>query len=114
MSAPGCDGEVAAGVPSAPADVAGASAGTDGLTLTWDAPAVTGDGPVTGYVVSRSGSATTQTLGADARSHTFTGLAAGTTYQLSVRAVNATRRRSVGHGQRHDGGADAGRAGRSA
>ena len=90
VSAPGCDGEVAAGAPGAPAAVAGAGAGTDGLTLSWDAPTVTGDGPVTGYVVSRSGSATTQTLGAAARSHTFTGLAAGTTYQLSVRAVNAS------------------------
>ena len=90
VSAPGCDGEVAAGSPGAPADVTGATAGTDGLTLAWDAPAVTGDGPVTGYVVSRSGSAATQTLGAAARSHTFTGLTPGTTYQLSVRAVNAS------------------------
>ncbi|MDP3967436.1 MAG: fibronectin type III domain-containing protein [Nocardioides sp.] len=90
ISAPGCDGEVAEGVPSAPGDVAAGSAQTDALTLSWSAPATEGGTPVTAYVVTRSGSADSVTLPSEARSHTFTGLTAGTTYQLSVRAVNAT------------------------
>ncbi|WP_263457803.1 fibronectin type III domain-containing protein [Nocardioides ochotonae] len=85
----GCDGETAAGAPGTPRDVAATSAERT-LTLTWSAPETQGDGPVTGYLVTRSGSAETQTLPADARSHTFTGLEVGTTYQLSVRAVNGT------------------------
>lgn len=90
VSAPGCDGEPAVGVPGGPGGVALGGAEADSLTLTWSAPADPGDGPVTGYVVSRSGTSTTEPLGADARSHTFTGLAAATSYELSVRAVNAT------------------------
>ncbi|GAA4696406.1 hypothetical protein GCM10023226_38560 [Nocardioides nanhaiensis] len=90
VSAPGCDGALAEGVPGEPDQVVGSAAGTDSLTLTWAPPASQGDGPVTGYIVSRSGSATTERVGADARSHTFTGLTPGTTYELSVRAVNAT------------------------
>jgi hypothetical protein len=90
VSAPGCDGALAEGVPGEPGGVVGSAGGTDNITLTWSAPTTEGDGPVTGYVVSRSGSATTEQLGADARSHTFTGLTAATTYELSVRAVNAT------------------------
>ncbi len=89
ISAPGCDGAVVAGTPGTPTDVAASVGGTASLALTWSPPADVGSGPVTGYVVSRSGSAATETLGADARSHTFTGLEAGTTYQLSVSAVNA-------------------------
>ena len=85
----GCDGDTAAGAPGTPRDVAVTSA-ERALTLTWSAPETQGDGPVTGYLVTRSGSAETQTLPADARSHTFTGLEAGTSYQLSVRAVNGT------------------------
>lgn len=88
VSAPGCDGALPDGVPGDPGDVVGSVGGTDTLTLTWSAPTIEGDGPVTGYVVSRSGSATSEQLGADARSHTFSGLTAGTTYQLSVRAIN--------------------------
>lgn len=86
----GCDGAAADGVPSSPSGVTAGSSTTQSLTLTWSAPGTTGSGPVTGYVVSRSGSAAVQTLPADARTHTFTGLVAATTYQLSVRAVNAS------------------------
>jgi hypothetical protein len=90
VSAPGCDGAPAAGTPSAPGNVSGVSPGPGSLTLSWDAPAAPGSGPVTGYLVSRSGSANAETLAADARGYTYSGLAAGTTYLLSVRAVNAT------------------------
>jgi hypothetical protein len=90
VGAPGCGGDPVPGVPGAPQDLAAGSATLDSLTLTWTEPADLGDGPVTGYVVSRSGTTQTWTLGADARSHVFTGLSAGTSYQLSVRALNAT------------------------
>lgn len=92
VSAPGCDGLEETGVPGPPTDVRASVGGTDSLTLSWSPPADPGDGPVTGYVVSRWGTAVTQALAADARSHTFTGLSAGATYQLSVHAVNATGR----------------------
>ena len=90
VTAPGCDGAVGAGTPSAPTTVSGATAGTGALTLSWDAPAAPGNGPVTGYVVSYSGSTGSEVLPADARDHTFTGLVAGMNYLLSVRAINAT------------------------
>ncbi len=90
VSAPGCDGAQVDGVPSAPNSVSAAVDGTDSLTMSWSAPDLAGDGPVTGYLVTRSGTDTTETLPASARSHTFTGLSAGTTYQLAVRAVNGT------------------------
>ncbi|WP_341228895.1 fibronectin type III domain-containing protein, partial [Nocardioides salarius] len=90
VSAPGCDGALADGVPGEPGGLEGRAGGTDTLTLTWSEPPTEGSGPVTGYVVGRSGSDTTEEVDADTRSHTFTGLSAGTTYELSVRAVNAT------------------------
>lgn len=90
VSAPGCDGAASPGVPSAPSAVATGPAQVDALTLTWSAPASEGSGPVTAYVVNRSGSAASTTLPAAARSHTFTDLTPGTAYQLSVRAANAT------------------------
>lgn len=90
VQAPGCDGKLADGVPSTPNGVTASVGGTGSLALAWSAPSAAGSGPITGYVVTRSGSTTTETLPADARSHTFTGLAPGTTYQLSVRAVNAS------------------------
>ena len=89
VGAPGC-GQASTGVPGAPTSVVAAPAGTGALTLSWAPPASVGGGPVTGYVVSRSGSAGTETLPADARSHTFTGLTPATGYQLTVRAVNAS------------------------
>ncbi|MGB0099766.1 MAG: fibronectin type III domain-containing protein [Nocardioides sp.] len=94
VSAPGCDGEHATGVPGSPTAVAGTADGGDRLTLSWSAPDSEGDAPITGYVVARSGSAVVEAVAAEARSHTFTGLEAGATYELSVRAVNA-----VGAGQ---------------
>jgi hypothetical protein len=89
VSAPGCNGDVADGAPGEPVGVTPGAAGQASVTMSWSAPSTSTGGPVTGYVVTRSGSATSQTLGPDARSHTFSGLDAGTTYQLSVRAINA-------------------------
>lgn len=90
VQAPGCDGGPVDGAPDAPAGVAPGSVGRTEITLTWAEPAAEGSGPVTGYVVSRSGTTAVQNLSSSARSHTFTDLAPSTSYQLSVRAVNET------------------------
>lgn len=89
VTATGCE-DVPSGAPSAPQGAAAGSAALGSLTLSWQAPADPGSSPVTSYVVSRSGTTQTWTLPATARSHVFTALAAGTSYALSVRAVNAT------------------------
>jgi hypothetical protein len=96
VSAPGCQGTPVDGVPSVPQALAAGAAALDALTLSWAAPADAGSSPVTGYVVSRSGTDQTWTLPATARSHVFNALAPGTSYALSVRAVNATGAGPVG------------------
>lgn len=84
----------AAAVPSAPTAVAVTTTGTS-ATLTWAAPTSTGGAAVTGYVVARNGVDTSGTgawsgpVAATARSATFNLLKPGTTYVLTVRAVNS-------------------------
>ncbi|MDR0425609.1 MAG: fibronectin type III domain-containing protein [Clostridiales bacterium] len=74
-------------VPDAPANLAAAvSAGR--VDLTWVAPAYDGGAPITAYQVSGDGGSTWECVGLST-SHTFTGLANGTTYTFKVRAVNA-------------------------
>ncbi len=68
---------------TASADYAGRS-----VTVGWAPPASDGGSPVTGYVVSADPGSGPQTLAADARSHTFTGLERGTSYVFTVSAVN--------------------------
>ncbi|QCC76322.1 fibronectin type III domain-containing protein [Nocardioides daphniae] len=89
VTAPGCTVEGTTGVPSEPTGLTTGTAGLDSVTLTWSEPAELAGGPVTAYVVTRSGSSESHTLAATARSHTFAGLAPETSYTLSVRAVNA-------------------------
>ncbi len=89
VQAPSCSAGVTSGAPNSPTEVTGSARGIDSLTLSWSAPTSQGAGSITGYIVTRSGSSISETLPAETRSHTFTGLTAGTTYQLSVRAVNA-------------------------
>lgn len=55
--------------------------------LGWQPPTSDGGLPITGYIVSRTGGNAT-TLASTARSFTFTGLANGATYTLTVRALN--------------------------
>ncbi|HWU22855.1 MAG TPA: fibronectin type III domain-containing protein, partial [Nocardioides sp.] len=81
----GCAPSVAAGTPGAPQSVV-ATAATDraAVTVRWQPPVdATG---VTGYRVHLG--ASTITVGASARSHTFTGLALNTGYVATVAAVN--------------------------
>ncbi|OOB92228.1 S8 family serine peptidase [Rathayibacter sp. VKM Ac-2630] len=64
-------------------------------TLTWAPPTSDGGSPVTGYRVSRTGTDAagngpwSTVVPATARSQRFTDLAAGSSYELSVRAINA-------------------------
>jgi len=77
--------------PEAPEAPVGATVTTadDGTsaTLSWNPPSSDGGSAVTGYTVMRSGG-TPVSLGAAARSHTFTGLTPGTSYTFSVTATN--------------------------
>ena len=89
-------GELVAGsattVPSAPQGLS--AAGDDGrLELSWSAPASDGGSAVTGYSVYVGGEKVAD-LGADATSYVATGLANGTSYDVSV-----TARSAVGEGE---------------
>jgi hypothetical protein len=77
--------------PERPTDLA-VSRGDRRLTLSWDAPAVTGTSAVTGYRVRRYSGATvvTSTVAPAARSFTATGLTPGTGHSFDVTAVNAS------------------------
>lgn len=65
------------------------------LTLSWGVPASDGGSPVTGYRIARDGVDTTgygiytADLAATARSQMFTALVNGSTYNLTVAAINA-------------------------
>ncbi len=73
------------GPPGAPANVV-AAAGNASVHLTWGAAPANGS-PVLKYVVEGNG--TSVDVGADQRALDITGLVNGTTYQFSVKAVNA-------------------------
>ena len=74
--------------PGVPQGLTTTSVGTGSARLAWSAPVTDGGSPVTGYVVAVPGRPLQQ-LAADARTATLTGLSAGTTYAVSVAAVNA-------------------------
>jgi hypothetical protein len=82
----------AATTPGRPSEVTATTTGTT-ATVTWRPPA--GGAAATGYVVSRDGKDSsgngpaTVSVGAGTRSKTFGGLVRGTTYALTVQAVNA-------------------------
>lgn len=90
VTANGC-GETPPSVPLSVSTTKDDSART--ATISWAQPASTGGSPITGYRVTRSdeavGGAQPVVVPAETRSHTFTSLAGGTAYTLSVQAVNA-------------------------
>ncbi len=82
------------GVPSAPTGVAAGPASATSATMTWAPPTSIGTSAVTGYRVARDGGSAgtagwSTTVAATARSHTFLNLTTGSTYTLTVSAINA-------------------------
>ena len=73
--------------PSAPIDVAGASA-TGGVEVTWSPPSSSGTSAITAYDVTAAPGGASCTSATT--SCVVTGLVAGTSYTLSVVAINAT------------------------
>jgi len=74
--------------------VQGTVVSSTSATLVWAPPASSGSSTLTGYTVAHDGGsaggvAWSTTVAATARSHTFTRLAPGVRYVLSVAAVNA-------------------------
>lgn len=84
---------VVAATPGAPT-IGSTSVGQGSATVNWTPPTVTGSSAVSGYAVKAFSGTTqvgaTQNLGSAARSATFVGLAASTTYSLRVQAVNGS------------------------
>lgn len=82
--------QVAAFVSDAPTGLA-ATPITNGLDLSWTAPANNGGTPVTGYTVRYTpsgGSATTVNTGSTGTTYSLTGLTGGTSYDVEVAAIN--------------------------
>ena len=75
-------------VPSAPQNVAGV-VGNSTIALTWAAPASNGGAPLTGYTVTVTPGATSQSVDATTTSVQITGLTNGTAYTVAVTAANA-------------------------
>ncbi len=74
-------------VPATPTGLAASGTTTSATTLTWNAASVPGGGTVTGYAVFENGSQIAETAGL---TYTITALAASTTYQFAVDAIDAT------------------------
>ena len=78
-------------LPPAPTSLT-ATGGNAQVALTWTAPTVLAQTPITGYTVEYTpsgSSASTVSTGSTATSYTLTGLTNGTSYSVRVRATNA-------------------------
>ncbi|MDE2655457.1 MAG: fibronectin type III domain-containing protein [Gemmatimonadota bacterium] len=83
-------------VPGAPGTLVFSSVSTTGFTVEWTSPSAPGTSDITHYQIRYSSDAlddddawTTVTGSGGARTHAITGLTAGTTYNVEVRAVSA-------------------------
>ena len=88
LPAPGGSTPTTVPQPVATTAVTGATDTT--FTLSWGTPASDGGSPVTAYVVAVPAAGVNITLPADTRSFTASGLAPGTTYDVSVIATNVS------------------------
>ncbi|WP_148570689.1 fibronectin type III domain-containing protein [Nocardioides caldifontis] len=85
---------IPASAPTVPTKVTGAMTSGTSARISWSPPVVDGGPTISGYRVARDGgtaggSGWSTTVPGSARSHTFNNLRAGSTYALSVAAVNA-------------------------
>jgi chitodextrinase len=76
--------------PSVPSGLLAANITTSGFTVTWNAS--TDNVGVTGYNIYRNGTYVTTTA---IRNYVFTGLAANTTYSITILAMDAAKNRSA-------------------
>lgn len=84
----------AGGVPGPATSVVGRATSSVTATLSWAPPATSGTSAVTGYRVARDGGSAggagwSTTVSAGTRSQSFTNLVPGSTYSLTVSALNA-------------------------
>jgi hypothetical protein len=78
--------------PPAPASLASPSQSSGSVYLTWDAPANDGGSAITGYSVQYTpsgGSPTAVNTGSTSTNYTLAGLTNGTSYTVSVAAINS-------------------------
>jgi hypothetical protein len=73
-------------IPGIPLNVS-ATPGDAQIAMTWSAPSSNGGSAITGYNVYRNGSLVTTTA-AQTTSYTITGLSNGTSYNITIKAVN--------------------------
>ena len=89
MATTGCDGLAPAGTPGVFDAAVTPGPKYPTVTLDWSAPDSAGDGPVTGYVVTRKGDKVSRTVGPDVRTFTWSGLEYQKAYTVTVTPMNA-------------------------
>ncbi len=89
MATTGCDGLAPAGTPGAFDAAVTPGPKYPTVTLDWSAPESAGDGPVTGYVVTRKGDKVSRTVGPDVRTFSWSGLEYQKAYTVTVTPMNA-------------------------
>jgi fibro-slime domain-containing protein/RHS repeat-associated protein len=79
---------IPAGLPGAPTGVLAVINGVASVQVSWQAPAVNGGTPITGYTVTSTPAGATVNAAAGASSATVSGLTVGTAYTFRVAALN--------------------------
>lgn len=75
--------------PSAPRNLRATAVGSTSVTLAWSVPASHGSAPLTGYRLQRADAAGPRTVSPQLTTTTASGLAPGTSYTWSLRALNS-------------------------